>query len=139
MRRKWIALVVFSAVLVGVISLIVSLPDLYRATATALLKREQVSEAFVRAPVTGELETRIQTIKEEVMSRARLSELIMRLDLYSDLRKKAPLDSIVDRMRRDIHMDLKGGDQPYGGRSGMIAFAISYTHRNPQTAAEVAN
>src|SRR2546425_11982579 len=122
-RRKWIVVVVFSAVLVGASSLIESLPDLYRATATALVEREQVSEAFVRAPVTAELETRIQTIKEEVMSRARLSDLITRLDLYPEVRKKAPLDSLVDQMRRDIRLDIKGGEQAFGGR-GLIAFAI---------------
>ena len=52
----------------------ISLPNLYRAKATVLVGRQQVSEAFVRPSVTAELETRIQTIKEEVMSRARLSE-----------------------------------------------------------------
>ena len=138
-RRKWIAIVVFSAALIATVGVTVSLPDLYRATATALVEREQVSEAFVmRAPVAADLDTRIQTIKEDVMSRARLSDLIVRLDLYPELRKRAALDAVVERMRRDIRFDVRGAEQPYG-RTAMISFALSYTHRDPRTAARVAN
>ena len=67
-RRKWTAIVVFSAILVGAISLTLALPNLYRATATVLVERQQISEAFVRSSVTAELETRIQTIQQEIMS-----------------------------------------------------------------------
>ena len=60
-----------------------SLPDLYRASATVFVQKQQVSEAFVTSSVTAELETRIETIHQQVMSRARLTDLICRLDLVS--------------------------------------------------------
>jgi polysaccharide biosynthesis transport protein len=138
-RRKWWAVLVFSAVLGGIVSVAASLPELYRSTATVIVEREQVSEAFVRPSVTAELDTRIQMIREQVMSRARLTELINRFDLYADWRKKAPLDTVVERMRRDIQLDLKGVDQPMSGRSATIAFAITYVGREPQMVAIVAN
>jgi succinoglycan biosynthesis transport protein ExoP len=138
-RRKWIAIVVCAAVLVGVTGLTLSLPNLYRATATVLVERQQISEAFVRSSVTAELETRIQMIQQEIMSRTRLSDLCDRFGLYPDLRPNAPLDALVDRMRRDIQLELKGADQPGNGRNTTIAFALSYTSRDPQTAARVAN
>ena len=72
MRRKWVALLVFGAVLAASVSVTISLPDLYRATATVLVETQHVSEEFVRSSVSAELETRIQTIREDVMSRARL-------------------------------------------------------------------
>src|SRR5690348_16688090 len=99
-----------------------ALPDLYRATASVIVERQQVSEAFVRGSVTAELETRIQTIREQVMSRARLANLILRFDLYPETRKKAPIDSVVARMRRDIQLELKGIEQPMSGRMATIAF-----------------
>jgi succinoglycan biosynthesis transport protein ExoP len=138
-RQKWLALVVFCAAFCVVTSVVLSLPDLYRATATVLVERQQVSELFVRPSVTSELETRIQTIQQRVMSRSQLSELIARFDLYSELRAHAPLDAVVARLRRDIHLDLKGVEQPSSGRSATIAFAISYGGREPQTVASVAN
>jgi uncharacterized protein involved in exopolysaccharide biosynthesis len=104
-RRKWVAIVVFCAALAAAASATQALPDLYRTTATVLVARQQVSEAFVKPTVTTELETRIQTIHQQVMSRAGLADLIARADLYPELNGQIP-DGAVDRMRRDIELDL---------------------------------
>src|SRR2546427_4029195 len=139
-RRKWVALLTFAAVSAGIISLAVSLPDLYRASATVLIERQQISEAFVRPSVTEELETRIRTIQQEVLSRTRLTAVITRFDLYRDFRKKGvPFEAIVERMRHDIQLDLQGVDQQMSGRNSTIAFAITYSGQDPQTVATVAN
>jgi succinoglycan biosynthesis transport protein ExoP len=137
-RRKWIGILTFAAVCAGATAAAVSLPNLYRATATVLVERQQVSEAFVRPSVTAELETRIQTIHQQVMSRARLTDVILRLGLYRDLRGIVPIDALVERMRREIQLTLKGVEQLRGG-SGTIAFTLSYTGRDPRTVAEVTN
>jgi protein tyrosine kinase modulator len=138
-RRKWIALLVFGAVFAAAVSITVSLPDLYRATATVLVQTQHVSEDLVRSTVSNELETRIQTIREDVMSRARLGELITHLGLYPELRAKGePFDAIIERMRKDIDLDLNSAAAA-GTRAPTIAFAIKYTGRDPQTVAQVAN
>jgi len=82
-RRKWIGIVVFIVVFAAALAAVVSLPNLYRASATVLVERPRVSEAFVRQSVTTELETRIQTIHREIMSRTRLSDVISKLNLYA--------------------------------------------------------
>src|SRR6188768_524740 len=61
-RRKWIGIIVFAAVFAAAAVAVMSLPNLYRASATVLVERPRISEAFVRQSVTAELETRIQTI-----------------------------------------------------------------------------
>src|SRR5436189_5862769 len=99
-RRKALALLVFGAVGAAAVSITASLPDLYRATATVLVETQHVSEELVRSSVSAELETRIQTIREEVMSRGRLGDLVTRLDLYPELRAKGvAFDAIIHRMR----------------------------------------
>jgi polysaccharide biosynthesis transport protein len=138
-RRKWLALLVFAAVASSTFTLARTLPNLYRAGATVLVERQQVSEAFVRPSVTAELETRLQTIQEDVMSRTRLTDLITRLDLYPELRQKVPLDMIVARMRADIQLELKSVESAMGGRASTIAFTISYGGGHPYTVARVAN
>jgi polysaccharide chain length determinant protein (PEP-CTERM system associated) len=138
-RRKWLALLVFASVASSTFTLARTLPNLYSAAATVLVERQQVSEAFVRPSVTAELETRLQTIREDVMSRARLTDLITRLDLYPELRQKAPLDMIVARMRADIQLELKSVESALGGRASTIAFTISYGGAHPYTVARVAN
>ena len=138
-RRKWLALAVFAAVVGAAVSGVRALPDLYRASSVVIVEHQQVSEAFVRPTVTAELETRLRTIQQEVMSRARLSEIVNRFDLYPEMRDKAPIDAVVERMRRDISLELNGVEQQMSGRLATIAFTISYTGRQPGTVAAVAN
>jgi polysaccharide biosynthesis transport protein len=139
-RRKWMALAVFAAVVAAAATVAASLPDVYRATTTVMVETEQVSEAFVRPSVTAELETRIQTIRQEIMSRSRLGMLIAQFDLYPEARKKGTsFDEVIEQMRRDINLESRGVDQPIGGRNPMTSFAISYVGRDPQLVANVAN
>jgi polysaccharide chain length determinant protein (PEP-CTERM system associated) len=139
MRRKWVALLVFGVVFFVSATVAFSLPDLYRATTTVLVETRHVSEEFVRSSVTSELETRIQTIREEVMSRARLGDLITRFDLYPEQRAKGiAFDAIIETMRRDVDLELDTV-APSGGRTPTIAFGIKYIGRSPQRVAQVAN
>jgi polysaccharide chain length determinant protein (PEP-CTERM system associated) len=136
-RRKWLALVVFAPPFVAAIGLIFSMPPLYRSTASVLVERQQVPEAFVRPTVTSDVETRLRTISQEVLSRSRLDALITRFGLYADLRKIRSNEEIVERMRSDIRLDLKGTD--VRARSATIAFAVSYRGSAPDTVAQVTN
>jgi succinoglycan biosynthesis transport protein ExoP len=138
-RRRWPALVVFITVCAAAMTVAVSLPNLYRATATVIVERQEVSEAFVRPSVTAELETRLQTIREAVLSRSRLSSVIQRLNLYPDARAKVPMEALAGRMRREIELDVKGVESQMTGRASMISFTISYGGRDPETVARVAN
>lgn len=137
-RRKWLAMMTFVAVFAGVVSLALSLPNVYRASATAIVER-QVSETLVKPSVTTELETRIQTIHKQVTSRSRLSEVIRRFGLYPELKGHVPIEGIVERMRRDIEFGLSGVEQQMTGRMATISFSVSYSGRDPETVAEVAN
>jgi polysaccharide chain length determinant protein (PEP-CTERM system associated) len=138
-RRKWVALSIFVAVFATVVTVALSLPDLYRATAMVFVEKQQISEAFVRSSVTAELETRIQTIRQQVMSRDRLVALISQLGLYPELRaKKWTADALVDRMRKDVRLELAAADSSIG-RGPTIAFTLSYIGRDPETVAQVAN
>lgn len=138
-RRKWVGLLVFTAVGAAVTSVAVSLPNIYRATATVLVESQQVSAEFIRSSVSAGLSTRIQTIREDVMSRGRLGDLITRLDLYPELRAKGvAFDAVIERMRRDIDLDLDTL-APSGLRAPTITFAIKYSGRDPRIVAQVAN
>ena len=138
-RRQWLALGVFALTLAGAVGIATFLPNIYRSTATVLVQRHQVPEAFVRSSVTGELETRLQTINQEILSRAKLEGLITRLALYPDLRKRAPVEAVVEQMRRDIQLELKGVEQPVAGRNATVSFNLSYRGRDPETVAKVTN
>jgi polysaccharide chain length determinant protein (PEP-CTERM system associated) len=136
-RRKLLAGAVFGAAIASALSFARYLPDLYRGTAVVLVERP-VPEVFVRPAVTGELEGRLHVIKQEILSRTRLTELITRFDLYPDLRRRYPLDAALDQMRHDMEIELTGPEQ-VSGRKTTVAFKLSYTGASGATVADVTN
>jgi polysaccharide chain length determinant protein (PEP-CTERM system associated) len=137
-RRKWLGLFFFIVPFTAAVALIMSLPDIYKSTATVLVERQQVPESFVRATVTSELETRLNTISQEILSRSRLESLIGRFRLYQDVRTGGSMEDAIERMRRDISLELK--DSADGRRrSTTVAFGLSFRGHDPQTVAMVAN
>src|SRR2546425_2367782 len=150
-RRKWLAILVFIGPFAVTVSLATALPNLYRSKATLLVERPQVSETFVRSSVTSELETRLHTISQEILSRSRLQELITRFDLYPELRERATTEAAIERMRRDIRMEFKGRDIRMDSKTMdprvveprvehmTIAFTLSFRGRDPETVANVTN
>ena len=137
-RRKWLAIPAFVGPMAVAVSLVAFLPNTYRSTATVLVDRQQVPEAFVRSTVTSALETRLHTISQEVLSRARLEDLINRYGLYVELRKQAPLEDVIGRMRGDIKLELKSAELR-GLREATVAFTISYQGSDPALVSSVAN
>lgn len=136
-RRAILAILVSTAVLASAVSFALYLPDLFRATAVLLVERP-VTETFVRPAVSGELESRLHVIKQEILSRDRLTDLINRFGLYPDLRSHFPMDAVLDQMRRDIEIELTGPEQ-VSGRKTTVSFRLSYTGRTDTTVAGVTN
>jgi len=130
LRRKWLGLAVFSVVLATSLSFAKSLPNLYQSTATVLVERPVSTEA------PDDVDSRLQTIRQEILSRTRLAELIGRFDLYPALRRIASQETVVERMRRDVRIDASGSEM--AGR-GTIAFSLSYRGRDPQKVTLVTN
>ena len=145
-RRKWLALVVFVAVLAATIGVTGNLPNVYESAATVLVEHQQATKNITGAAAdsqdawlrVSQLETWLRTVIQHVLSRSQLSDLITRLDLYPDLRRTAGMDAAVEHMRHDVRFQFKGVRQPTGD-DATIAFSLSYRGRDPDTVARVAN
>lgn len=136
-RRKWLAIPVLVVPLTAAASVVAFAPNVYQSTATVLVDRQQVPETFVRPTVTSELEVRLRSISQEILSRSRLDATISRFGLYAKLRTEQPPEAIIERMRGDIRLDLTSSDPQRRGST--IAFAITYRGPNPDTVAQVTN
>ena len=134
-RRKWLGILPFAAALCATATITVFLPNTYRASATVLVVDQQVPVDFVRSTVTGALDTRLQTISQDILSRSRLEELINNFGLYATSRRGLSRDELVEQVRRDIEVKPKGLDRA----GGTIAFTISYQGADPETVAPVTN
>ncbi len=137
-RRKWLAIVAFLTPFSIVVSMVMAMPDLYRATATVLIKQQPASEAMTGSPAAGELESRLQAISEEILSRSRLQDLIVRFDLYPRLRQRSSPEEVIKRMRQDIRLERKEVALRWGYGS-TVAFTLSYQGWEPETVARVVN
>ncbi len=136
-RRRVLAIGVGTAVLAAAASFAMFLPDLYRASALVLVDRP-VAETFVRPAVAGELESRLHVIKQETLSRERLTELINRFQLYPELRRDGAIESALERTREDIQVEVTGPEQ-VSGRTKTVAFRLNYAGRDRDTVADVTN
>ncbi len=138
-RRKWLGVVLFVAPFAGMVTLALSLPNLYRSSATVLVEHQQVPEGYVKSSVTGESDARLHLIREMILNRTHLMDLVTRFDLYRDLREHASEEAVADRMRKDISLELKELQRQVYGRDGTFGFKVSYRGRDPETVAKVAN
>src|SRR3989442_4521460 len=105
-RRRWPALLVFAVLSSAVFAVTRSLPDVYQSTATVLVENQQVPERFVGPSVTGVGDIRLQTISQEILSRTRLYDLIVRYGLYLTAREKTTAEVLAEQMRRDIRLSF---------------------------------
>ena len=136
-RRKWLAIVAFLVPITFIISFFAFLPRIYRATATVLVERQLVPEEFVRPTVTSALETRLQTISQDILSRQRLEALIKRFKLYADGHARYTMEELLERTRGDIRVEIKSAD--FHRRDTAIAFTITYRGKDPATVVGVTN
>ena len=132
-RRKWLAVAIFTVTATTGAAIVLGLPSIYRSTATLLVEQPKID-----APAPGELENRLQTIHQEVLSRARLQRLIAGFDLYPGLRRHGTTEAVIGQMRRDIRTEYRTPLQAMGPGS-IVAFTLSYRGPRPDVVAGVAN
>jgi polysaccharide chain length determinant protein (PEP-CTERM system associated) len=136
-RRKWLALAIVALPLSMAVTAAATLPALFRSTALVIVEHEEPPSGVAKRAVANEIETRLQTLNQENLSRSRLQSLVTRYDLYRDFRRRASLEEAVDRLRRDIQVGVKDVEHTWGRAT--VAFTISYRGRDPQTVAQVTN
>ena len=142
-RRKWWLIVPFvlTVILAATISLL--LPNMYKSTATILIKSQQIPPTLVPSTVTSYAEQRIQTITQEVMSRSRILNLIDKFNLLPDKREKLTTEEMVDKVRSRISLEPINAEINKESRSRpillTIAFTLSYEDEDPKKAQLVTN
>lgn len=127
MRRKWLLLVPLVVAAIGVIGLLKYLPNQYRSETLILVVPQRVPESYVRSTVTAHIEDRLQSIREQILSRTRLERIINDFDLYHGARSVMLLEDVVAFMRRQVTVDMVRGD----------AFRVAYVAEEPVVAQKV--
>jgi polysaccharide chain length determinant protein (PEP-CTERM system associated) len=103
LRRYWWILPL-TAVGCGALGLAaaVVLPKRFTSVTTVLVDRPTVPIEYVKPVVTEDLNHRLASMQEQILSRTRLEPIIEKFDLYAKDQKRIPMDDLVDRLRNSV-------------------------------------
>jgi polysaccharide biosynthesis transport protein len=132
-RRWWLMGPLFACGLAG-FAVARFWPRLYRSEALILVEQQQVPEQYVTPNVTVDTQNRLQSMTQQILSRTRLTRLIEQFNLYPRERAHMVMDDLVDKMRKEIKIDLA---QAAGQPGQTTAFTISFAAESPHLAQQV--
>lgn len=136
-RRWWLAVILFSTILVASLGLGLSLPYIYTSSASILIEGQSIPEDYVRSTVTMDVERRLQVLTQKILSRQNLEKLMTQFGLYEDLRNQGvPESALLTAIQSDIGIQI---EEKRRNREMAVAFGVSYTSPDPHKAVTVAN
>src|SRR2546423_4089251 len=138
-QRRYYVLACFLGMLaLGVVAAF-GLPRTYRSTATLLVQSQDLPTTVVDSPTNGAVEQRIARIREQVLSRGDLIQLIEQDDLYPAERRTKPLSKIIENMRHSTSVGALSSDigQQSGTQHNTLAIAMSFDYSDAGKAQEV--
>lgn len=134
-KHRWLSAAIFTVLSIASGIVIYKLPAIYRAEALILVDGQKIPERYVVATVNAELQDRLATISQRILSSTRLMKIIESYDLYHDERKTLSQEEVVEKMRADVKVAVeKGWSHDHPG-----AFRVSYEGKSPTVVAEVSN
>lgn len=119
------------------------LPAVYRSTATILIEEQEIPPDLVRSAITTYADQRIETIKQQVMSRATLWKIVEQYDLYKGMRKQSSTEDVLHKFIKDIQIEVINAKvvdkRTQNPTQATIAFTLAYDGESPDIAQRVAN
>ena len=108
------------------------LPPRYQSTTLILVEQPTMPKDYVTPNVNDDLQERMQSITQQILSRTRLLHIIDQLNLYAGDHSQPSPDQTVERMRKDIDIELVRD-----AHNQITAFNVSYSSRDPHLAQRV--
>ncbi len=108
------------------------LPPRYQSGTLILVEQPTMPKDYVTPNVSDDLQERLQSITQQILSRTRLLHIIDQLNLYASEHTQRSPDQKVERMRKDIEIALVRD-----ARDQITAFNVYYSSRDPHLAQQV--
>ena len=132
-RRRWYLILPFFLGWFAVWSISWFLPSIYRSGTLILVEQPTVSQQYVVSNVASDLQSRLDSLTQQVLSRTRLLRIIEKLNLFPKERHKLNLDEMVELMRKNIQIELVRSPE----HDQLTAFNIYFSADNPYVAQQV--
>ena len=132
-RKKGLIIAVFVVVSLLAAYLATILPDIYRSSTLIVVTPQRLPASFVTSTVTMDLEERMQSIVQEILSVTQLDKIIEEFNLYPSDTKGSNLRDRVEKLRKSIKVDFRRNNT----RDSMTVFQLSFESGNPEKARQV--
>jgi polysaccharide biosynthesis transport protein len=109
------------------------LPPRYKSSTLILVEPPSMPKNYVLPNVSNDLQDQIQSITQQITSRTRLLQIIDKWHLYEDKHHPLTADSKVERMRKEITVELVRDPQD----NNINAFRVSFMSPDPSVAQRV--
>jgi polysaccharide biosynthesis transport protein len=133
-RRKWWLILPLFVTWALVMMAAWFVPPKYHSETVIIVEQQKIPEQYVVPNVAIDLQQRLQSMTQQILSRTRLLAIIDAFHLYKKDQKQSDPDPLVEQMRKDIKIDLV---QAPGRPWELSAFKISYSAANPELAQQV--
>src|SRR5258707_10176555 len=131
LKRRWwiiaIPAIIFPIIGFGITFLVQ--PE-YMSQTLVLVEQQKVPESYVKSIVTEDLNGRLATMKEQILSRSRLQPIIERFNLFAN--SKLSMDDRIDLTRKNI--GIAPIQSEIARTNGLPGFYISFKSSDPRTA-----
>lgn len=121
-----------------------ALPNYYQSSATIFIEPQSINQKLVESGADSiNLGYRLSLMTAQILSRNRLSRIIDELSLYDEESETMLREEVIELMRERISVipvenELAEQTSTRRDAPGLNTFMVYFTHKNPKTAAEVA-
>ncbi len=143
-RRRRVPIFVTTAVL-SVLSVAAAYlwPAVYKSTATILIEEQEIPADIVRSAISSYADQRIETIKQQVMTRSTLMKFVDQYGLYRSLRQNSSTEEVLGRFTKDIQVEVMNvkviDKRTQTPTQATIAFTLAYEGESPEITQKVAS
>lgn len=142
MLRRRVKVILIPALLTLLAGFLVSFafPPKYTSQSLVAVEEQKVPEGYVKPVVTEDILPRIQTMRQEVLSRNRLQPMIERLGLA---KKGKNVDDVIEEIQLNtsiepVQADVTASKRRRPGQSGDVpGFYVNFTADNPRDAQQI--
>jgi len=140
LRRRWVwALPILLLGLLASGLLVARMQPTFVATATVLIRSQQIPESFVRSTVEEDPLRRIDEMVGQVLTQERMGRLLDQYALYPGQVDAVPRSELIARVRSDLEIAPDPGYARAPRAESARIFSVSFRYPEPATAARVAN
>jgi len=129
LKRHWLIIIPFSLAMIVGIYIVMTSPKIYESNTVILVQPQKVPSNIVQDIVESDINTRISTLSQRILSRTNLENIIKEFDLYSGPGyANMFLEDKVKSLEKRISVTVTRG----GGGRNADSFSISFKGKDPE-------